>query len=74
MSSHYDQKDLTRFFGDIKYLAMIMYTLLSMVNGLFKPCRLMHVAKDITSLVLHVATCFKETALLFNVHLSFFNT
>ena len=24
------------------------------------------------SLMLHVATCFKETALLFNVHLSFF--
>ena len=51
---------------------MIMYTLLSMVYGLFKPCRLTHVTKDITSLMLHVATCFKETALLFNVHLSFF--
>ena len=72
MSSHYDQEDLTRFFRDIKYFAMIMYTLLSMVYGLFKPCRLMHVAKDITSLVLHVATCFKEAALLFNVRLSFF--
>ena len=24
------------------------------------------------SLMLHVATCFKETDLLFNVHLSFF--
>ena len=51
---------------------MIMCTLLSMVYGLFKPCRLTHVTKDITSLMLHVATCFKETALLFNVHLSFF--
>ena len=51
---------------------MIMCTLLSMVYGLCKPCRLTHVTKDITSLMLHVATCFKETALLFNVHLSFF--
>ena len=47
---------------------MIMCTLLSMVYGLFKPCRLTHVTKDITSLMLQVATCFKETALLFNVH------
>ena len=51
---------------------MIMWTLLSMVYGLCKPCRLTHVTKDITSLMLHVATCFKETALLFNVQLSFF--
>ena len=51
---------------------MIMCTLLSMIYGLFKSCRLTHVTKDITSLMLHVATCFKETALLFNVHLSFF--
>ena len=51
---------------------MIMWTLLSMVYGLCKPCQLTLVTKDITSLMLHVATCFKETALLFNVHLSFF--
>ena len=51
---------------------MIMCTLLSMVYGSCKPCRLAHVTKDIMSLMLHVATCFKETALLFNVHLSFF--
>ena len=51
---------------------MIMCTLLSMVYGLFKPCRLTHDTKDITSLMLHVAACFKETVLLFNVHLSFF--
>ena len=48
-----------------------MCTLLSMVYRLFKPCRLTHVTKDITSLMLHVATCFKGTALLFNVLLSF---
>ena len=41
---------------------MIMCTLLSMVYGLFKPCWLTHV----------ICTCFKETALLFNVHLSCF--
>ena len=41
---------------------MIMSTLLSMVYGLFKPCRLTHVTKDITSLMLHVAIRFKETA------------
>ena len=41
---------------------MTMSTLLSMVYGLFKPCRLTHVTKDITSLMLHVATRFKETA------------
>ena len=51
---------------------MIMCTLLSMVYGLCKPCRLTHVTKDITSLMLHVATFFKETALLLNVQLSFF--
>ena len=51
---------------------MIMCTLLSKVYGLFKPYRLTHVTKDITSLMLNVATCFKETALLFNVHLVFF--
>ena len=51
---------------------MIMCILLSMVYGLFEPCRLTHVTKDITFLMLHVATCFKETALLLNVHLSFF--
>ena len=51
---------------------MIMCTLLSIVYGLFKPCLLTHVTKDITSLMLHVATRFKETALLFNVDLSFF--
>ena len=39
---------------------MIMCTLPSMVYGLCKPCWLTHV------------TCFKETALLFNVHLSYF--
>ena len=50
---------------------MIMCTLLSMVYGLFKLCRLTHVTKYITSLMLHVATCFKETALLYNVPLSF---
>ena len=48
-----------------------MCTLLSMVYRLFKPCRLTHVTKDITSLMLHVATCFKGTALLFNVLSSF---
>ena len=48
-----------------------MCTLLSMVYR-FKPCRLAHVTEDIVSLMLHVATCFKETALLFNVHLRFF--
>ena len=48
---------------------MIMCTLLSMVYGLSKPCRLTHVTKDITSLMLQAATCFKETAQLFNVHL-----
>ena len=41
---------------------MIMSTLLLMVYGLFKPCRLTHVTKDITSLMLHVAIRFKETA------------
>ena len=51
---------------------MIMCTLLSMVYGLFKPCRLRHVTKNITSLILQVATCFKETAVLFNVRLSCF--
>ena len=51
---------------------MIMCALLSMAYGLCKPCQLKHVTKDITSLMLHVATCFEETALLFNVHLSFF--
>ena len=49
---------------------MIMFTLLLMFYGLCKPCRLTHVTKDITSLMLHTATCFKETTLLFNVHLS----
>ena len=49
-----------------------MCTLLSKVYGLFKPCQLTHDTKDITSLMLHVAKCFKETVLLFNVHLSFF--
>ena len=53
-------------------VTMIMCTLLSMVYGLFKPCQLTHDTKDITSLMLHVAKCFKETVLLFNVHLSFF--
>ena len=51
---------------------MIMCTLLSKVYGLFKPYQLTHDTKDITSLMLHVAKCFKETVLLFNVHLSFF--
>ena len=41
---------------------MIMCTLLSMVYGLFKPCCFTHVT----------GTCFKETALFFNVHLGFF--
>ena len=41
---------------------MIICTLLSMVYGSFKP--------DL--LKLHIATCFKETALLLNVHLSCF--
>ena len=50
---------------------MIMCTLFSMVYGSCKPCRLTHVTKDLTPLMLHVASCFKETALLFNVHLSF---
>ena len=39
-----------------------MSTLLSMVYGLFKPCCFTHVT----------GTCFKETALFFNVHLSCF--
>ena len=43
-------------------VSMIMYTLFSIVYGLFKPCWLIHAA----------CTCFKETALLFNVHLSCF--
>ena len=51
---------------------MIMSTLLSMVYGLFKLCRLTHDTRDITSLMLHVATCFKDTVLLFNMHLKFF--
>ena len=41
---------------------MIIDTLLSMVYGLFKPCWLTRV----------ICTSFKETALLFNVHLSCF--
>ena len=41
---------------------MIMCTLLSVVYELFKPCRFTHVT----------GTCFKETALFFNVHLSCF--
>ena len=49
-----------------------MCTLLSVVYGLFKPCRLTHVTMDIVSLISRVATCFKETALLSDVHLSFF--
>ena len=53
-------------------VTMIMCALLSMVYGLFKQCRLTHDTKDITSLMSHIATCFKETVLLFNVHLSFF--
>ena len=40
----------------------IMWTLLSMVCRLIKPCRLAHVT----------CTCFKETAILFNVHFSCF--
>ena len=51
---------------------MIMYTLLSMIYGLIKPFRHTRVTNDITSLMLHVVTCFKETVLLSNVHLSFF--
>ena len=41
---------------------MIMCTLLSMVYGLCKPCGLTRAT----------STCFKETALLFNLHLSCF--
>ena len=41
---------------------MIMCTLFSMGYGLFKPCWLTHAT----------CTCFKKTALLFNVHLSCF--
>ena len=41
---------------------MIMCTLLSMIYGLFKPYSFTHVT----------GTCLKETALFFNVHLSFF--
>ena len=41
---------------------MIMWTLLSMVYRLFKPCCFSHVT----------GTCFKEIALFFNVHLSCF--
>ena len=41
---------------------MIMCKLLSMVYGLFKPCCFTHVT----------STCFKETDLFFNVHLSCF--
>ena len=41
---------------------MTMCTLLSMVYGLLKPCCFTHVT----------GTCFKETALFFNVHLSCF--
>ena len=51
---------------------MVMCTLLSMVCELSEPCRLPHVTKDLTSLMSRVAICFQETALLFNVHLSFF--
>ena len=43
-------------------LTMIMCTLLSMDYELFKPCCFTHVT----------GTCFKETALFFNVHLSCF--
>ena len=43
-------------------LSFIICTLLSLVYGLCKPCWLTHVT----------CTCFKETALLFNVHLSCF--
>ena len=41
---------------------MIMFTLLSMVYGLFKLCCFTHVT----------GTCFKETTLFFNVHFSCF--
>ena len=41
---------------------MIICTILSMVYELFKPCWLTHAT----------CTCFKEDALLFNVHLSCF--
>ena len=41
---------------------MIMCILLSMIYGLSKPCWLTHVTW----------TCFKETAFLLNVHLSYF--
>ena len=41
-------------------VAMIMCTLISMVCGLIKPFWLIHVT----------CTCLKETAILFNVHLS----
>ena len=41
---------------------MIMCTLLLMVYGLFEPCCFTHVT----------GTCFKETALFFNVRLSCF--
>ena len=41
---------------------MIMCALLSMVCGLIKPCWLTH----------FTCTCFKETTILFNVHLSCF--
>ena len=50
---------------------MIICSLLSMVYGLCKPCQLNHVTKDVTSLILHVATYFKKIALLFNARLSF---
>ena len=43
-------------------VTMIMCTLLSMVYGLFKPCWFTHVT----------CACFKETALLLNVLLSYF--
>ena len=46
---------------------MIMRTLLSM-----ETMSTYAFNKDIKSLRLHVATCFEETASLFNVHLSFF--
>ena len=38
----------------------------------FDGLRLTHDTKDVTSLMLHVATSFEETVLLFNVHLGFF--
>ena len=41
---------------------MIMCTLLLMVYGLFKPCCFTHIT----------GTCFKETVLFFNIHLSCF--